>query len=205
MFIAPLIRSSVSTVGFLLSSPVMKYLLYYSFLIFQLASCVMNVGQVSEAENRTSVVHDSISTSGMSYSFLGNENEVLRHGGDHDKDIAKQADYKPKDVNAVYEVWETDRIPLFPGGQDGLMKYLSDNVKYPKVAEDRGIQGRVILQFVIDKKGKTTDIKVVTSVDPELDAEAVRAVKAMPRWEPGLVGDKKVKVKYILPLAFKLK
>ena len=85
------------------------------------------------------------------------------------------------------------------------MKYLSDNVKYPKVAEDRGIQGRVILQFVIDKKGKTTDIKVVTSVDPELDAEAVRAVKAMPRWEPGLVGDKKVKVKYILPLAFKLK
>ena len=85
------------------------------------------------------------------------------------------------------------------------MKYLSDNVKYPKVAEDRGIQGRVILQFVIDKKGKTTDIKVVTSVDPELDAEAVRAVKAMPRWEPGMQGGEKVDVRYTLPVTFRLK
>ena len=94
--------------------------------------------------------------------------------------------------------------PEFPGGQQALMEYLQKNMKYPKEAQEKGTQGRVMVQFVIDKDGSIVEPEVVRSVSPELDAEALRVVKMMPKWQPGKQEGKVVRVKYNLPVSFKL-
>jgi len=95
--------------------------------------------------------------------------------------------------------------PEYPGGTSGLMKFLADNIKYPKSAEKQGIQGKVILQFVIEKTGAISGVKVVRSVNPALDAEAVRVVKKIKRFVPGYDADHApVRVMYTLPVNFKL-
>jgi TonB family protein len=103
----------------------------------------------------------------------------------------------------VYDVVE--QMPQFPGGTSKLMEYLYSNVNYPKECMDKGAQGRVIVQFVVRKDGSVADVKVVRSVDPLLDAEAVRVVSSMPKWKPGKQKGKEVNVKYNLPISFKLK
>ena len=85
-----------------------------------------------------------------------------------------------------------------------MMDYLARNIRYPANAKNDLIEGRVILQFIVDKKGRLSDIKVVKSVEPYLDAEAVRVVKSMPRWNPGMQNGKAVKVRYTLPVTFRL-
>lgn len=97
------------------------------------------------------------------------------------------------------------RMPEFPGGQDALVEFLSANVKYPKIAQENRIQGRVIVQFVVAKDGKIENVEVVrTGGDPSLDREAVRVIKAMPRWQPGKQRGKLVRVKYTVPVNFRL-
>ena len=96
-------------------------------------------------------------------------------------------------------------MPEFPGGQQALFKYLSDNVKYPVIAQENGIQGRVICQFVVNKDGNIVDVEVVRSGgDPSLDKEALRVVKSMPKWIPGKQRGKPVRVKYTVPVNFRL-
>ena len=96
-------------------------------------------------------------------------------------------------------------MPEFPGGQQALFKYLGDNVKYPVIAQENGIQGRVICQFVVNKDGSIVDIEVVRSGgDPSLDKEAIRVIKSMPKWKPGKQRGKPVRVKFTLPVNFKL-
>lgn len=103
----------------------------------------------------------------------------------------------------IYE--SVDQMPEFPnGGMKGLMQYLSKNVKYPAVARERGVQGRVPVQFVINQDGSITDVTVVGGVDPYLDKEAVRVIKSMPKWRPGKKDGKAVRVKYTVPISFKL-
>ena len=102
----------------------------------------------------------------------------------------------------VYDVVE--KMPSFPGGSKALMEYLDKNIKYPVSAQKNLLEGRVILQFIVDKKGRLSDIKVARSVEPSLDAEAVRVVKAMPRWNPGMQNGEAVKVRYTLPVNFRL-
>ena len=102
----------------------------------------------------------------------------------------------------VYDVVE--QMPSFPGGMKAMMDYLARNIRYPANAKNDLIQGRVILQFIVDKKGRLSDVKVVKSVEPYLDAEAVRVVKSMPRWNPGMQNGKAVKVRYTLPVTFRL-
>lgn len=104
--------------------------------------------------------------------------------------------------NEVLDIAET--MPEFKGGVNALLKYLSNNIKYPKTAEKAGIQGRVVVQFVVDKDGSIEDTKVVSSVDPELDKEALRVVNAMPNWKPGRQDGKPVRVKYTVPIMFRL-
>lgn len=102
----------------------------------------------------------------------------------------------------VFQVVE--KMPEFPGGMAELMKYLQKNIKYPSIAQENGIQGRVIVQFVVNKDGSIVDPVVMKSVDPYLDKEALRVVKAMPKWTPGEQRGKPVRVKYTLPVQFRL-
>ena len=104
--------------------------------------------------------------------------------------------------NVVYDVTET--LPQFPGGQGVLMKYLAANIKYPASAVKAKKQGRVIVTFIIQKDGSVAKARIAKSVDPELDAEALRIVKAMPNWTPGTQDGKPVNVKYIIPVNFSL-
>ena len=105
-------------------------------------------------------------------------------------------------ADAIHEV--VDEPPSFPGGDAARIAFLSNNLKYPAVAMEQGIQGRVVTQFVVDKDGSITDVKVVRSLDPMLDKEAVRLVKSMPKWTPGKLNGSPVRVKYILPISFRL-
>lgn len=106
------------------------------------------------------------------------------------------------DDDVIFNVVE--KMPSYPGGDAALFKYLSNNIKYPVIAQTQGIQGRVICQFVIDRDGKISDIEVVRSVDISLDAEAKRVIAAMPDWTPGTQRGKAVRVKYTLPINFRL-
>ncbi|MBS7284792.1 MAG: TonB family protein [Prevotella sp.] len=113
------------------------------------------------------------------------------------------ADEKPKEEETkVFDVVE--QMPQFPGGQGALFEYLSKQIKYPVIAEENGVQGRVIVTFVVERDGSITDVKVVKSVDPSLDKEAQRVVKGMPRWIPGKQNGSAVRVKYTVPVTFRL-
>ena len=112
-------------------------------------------------------------------------------------------DEKPKEEETkVFDVVE--QMPSFPGGDAELMKYLSTHIKYPVVAEENGIQGRVIATFVVERDGSISDVKVIKSVDPSLDKEAIRVLKSMPKWIPGKQNGSAVRVKYTVPVTFKL-
>ena len=103
----------------------------------------------------------------------------------------------------IFEVVE--QMPEFPnGGMAGLMQYLSKNIKYPTIAQENGTQGRVTVQFVVNRDGSIVDAKVVRSVDPYLDKEAIRVISSMPKWKPGMQRGKAVRVKYTVPVMFRL-
>lgn len=116
--------------------------------------------------------------------------------------IAEPEPPKHEEENKVFDIVEQQ--PLFPGGPAALMKYLSDNTKYPVVAQENGVQGRVTVQFVVEKDGSISDVHVLRGVDPSLDKEAVRVVKSMPRWTPGKQNGITVRVNYRVPVLFRL-
>ena len=109
---------------------------------------------------------------------------------------------KPEVSNKVFDVVE--EMPHFPGGPAALQAFLSSNTKYPVVAQENGVQGRVIVSFVVERDGSITDVRVVRSVDPSLDREASRVVRSMPRWSPGKQNGSNVRVKYTVPVVFRL-
>lgn len=103
----------------------------------------------------------------------------------------------------IFEVVE--QMPEFPnGGMAGLMQFLSKNIKYPTIAQENGTQGRVTVQFVVNKDGSIVDAKVLRGVDPYLDKEALRVINSMPKWKPGMQRGKPVRVKYTVPVMFRL-
>jgi protein TonB len=118
------------------------------------------------------------------------------------EEIAAPEPPKHEEENKVFDVVE--QMPSFPGGPAALMKYLSENMRYPAVAEENGIQGRVTVQFVVEKDGSVTDVRTMKSVDPALDREAERVVKSMPKWIPGKQNGSAVRVKYFVPVVFRL-
>ena len=118
------------------------------------------------------------------------------------EEIATPEPPKHEEENKVFDVVE--QMPSFPGGPSALMAYLSSHVKYPAVAEENGIQGRVTVQFVVEKDGSVTDVKTMKSVDPSLDREAERVVRSMPKWIPGKQNGSAVRVKYFVPVVFRL-
>ncbi len=116
--------------------------------------------------------------------------------------IAQPEPPKHEEESKVFDVVE--QMPSFPGGQGALLEYLNSHVKYPVVAQENGVQGRVVVSFVVEKDGSITDVRVVRSVDPSLDREAARVVSSMPRWTPGKQNGSAVRVKYNVPVSFRL-
>ncbi len=109
---------------------------------------------------------------------------------------------KQEVTQKIFDVVEQQ--PSFPGGQTALLQWLQQNIHYPPVAEENGIQGRVVVSFVVEPDGSITNVQVVRGVDPSLDKEAVRVTKAMPKWQPGKQNGQAVRVKYNLPVQFRL-
>ncbi len=97
-----------------------------------------------------------------------------------------------------------EEMPEFPGGEEALRKFIATSVKYPVIAQENGIQGRVYVSFVVNTKGQVTDVKIARGVDPNLDKEAIRVVNSMPAWKPGKQRGKAVKVSYTVPINFVL-
>lgn len=111
----------------------------------------------------------------------------------------------PTDSVAKDEVFMVaEQMPEFPGGMKELLKFLQDNLKYPESAMKNNVQGRVIVQFVVEKDGTPTEFNVVRAVNPDLDAEALRVLKTMPKWKPGMQRGEVVRVKYTVPVTFRL-
>ncbi|MCI6702342.1 MAG: energy transducer TonB [Prevotella sp.] len=109
---------------------------------------------------------------------------------------------KQQVVEKIFDVVEVP--PTFPGGEGQLRAWLASNTKYPPVAEDNGIQGRVIVQFVVERDGSVSNVNVVRGVDPSLDKEAARVVRSMPKWTPGKQNGQAVRARFNVPVVFKL-
>ncbi|MDO9634906.1 MAG: energy transducer TonB, partial [Paludibacter sp.] len=152
--------------------------------------------EVPEVIEVLNVVEDDVETAEI----------IIDTEDDKDKQVVIQAPIQgpviEEDTDVVFMVVES--MPSFPGGDAALFKYLSDNIKYPVIAQESGIQGRVICQFVVNRDGSIVDIEVVRSVDRSLDAEAIRVISGMPKWSPGKQRGKTVRVKYTLPVNFRL-
>ena len=129
-------------------------------------------------------------------------------GSDEGQQVLKQNEVvvekveQKEEETKIFEVVE--QMPQFPGGDAALMQYLSSHIKYPVVAEENGIQGRVIVGFVVERDGSVSQVQVIRGVDPSLDKEAARVVASMPKWTPGRQNGQNVRVKYNVPVNFKL-
>ena len=140
------------------------------------------------------------------------QDDIITMEGEADRDLTPDIQ-KPESVempngmavDAQEKVFDVvEQMPEYPGGVQALLEYLQTNVRYPEEAEKQNIEGRVILTFVVGKDGSIRNAKVVKSVDPLLDAEALRVINAMPNWMPGRQNGKPVAVKYTVPLSFHL-
>ena len=131
---------------------------------------------------------------------IGTDEQFGKNIADLEKDKLVVGEKAPdEEVHIVVE-----QPPSFPGGDAALMEYLNNNISYPAIAVDMNIQGKVTCSFVVGKDGSIQDVRVERSVDGSLDKEAVRVIKSMPRWIPGRQGGNAVKVKYYLPVTFRL-
>ena len=114
------------------------------------------------------------------------------------------AEVKPVEEEKIYNIATVEQQPEFPGGQAAMYKWLSDHINYPPAAAEEGVQGKVIVEFVVSKSGKVENVRVLRGRHQALDKEALRVVKAMPNWNPGRNNGQPVKVTYTLPVSFKL-
>lgn len=127
-----------------------------------------------------------------------------------DNNTAVEIKYVPVEVEEEEEPEEqqifqvVEEMPEYPGGMAECLKFLAKNIKYPTIAQENGVQGRVIVQFVVNRDGSIVDPVVMRSVDPYLDKEALRVIQMMPKWKPGKQRGKAVRVKYTVPVTFKL-
>lgn len=131
-------------------------------------------------------------------------NKTTQNGQNKPEPVRSEPLNIPQPVNStrVYDVVE--QMPSFPGGISGLRTYLNQNIRYPAEAQENCVQGRVVVSFVVGKDGHISDVTVLRSVDPSLDKEAIRVVRNMPRWTPGKQGGEPVKVRYNVPVSFRL-
>ena len=146
--------------------------------------------------------------------IVDNETEINEDFELNDTEADDNTEFEIRDLEpAVVEEEEpaeqevfiiVEQMPVFPGGEEALRTYLAKEVKYPAIAQENGIQGRVFVKFVIAPDGSVTNVEVARPFDPVLDKEAVRVVKSMPKWTPGRQRGKAVRVSYTVPINFKL-
>ncbi len=117
--------------------------------------------------------------------------------------LSAQTDPPKAPEDKTFEMFDLEKEPTFPGGESAMMQYLGSNIQYPALARENGIQGTVVLTFVIDKVGSVTDVNIVKDIGGGCGKESVRVVEAMPKWTPGEANGHPVKVRYTLPLRFK--
>ena len=115
------------------------------------------------------------------------------------KTVVSQKDQKEDPFNVVED------MPAFPGGMEAMIQFISSNIKYPADAKKQKVDGRVLVNFVVEKDGSITEVKVIKPTFPSLDAEAIRVVKAMPKWKPGYQRGQAVRVQFTMPINFSLK
>lgn len=130
-----------------------------------------------------------------------NTKEYVKNGEKKVVEVVVKAK-KPEEAEKPFDVVE--QMPEFPGGMPELMKFLQENVKYPEEAMKNGIQGRVLIQFIVEKDGSISEAKVIKKVNELLDAEALRVIGEMPKWTPGKQKGQEVRVKFVLPVTFRL-
>ena len=152
--------------------------------------------EVPEVIEEIKIVEDDVETEDVDFSTEDTKEAV------EIKQVIIEEEEEEEEIEEVFLVVE--KSPEFPGGQKALMKYFSDNVRYPVVAAENGIQGRVICQFTVWKDGTIRDIVVVRGVDKSLDKEAVRLIENMPKWKPGEQRGKAVSCKFTVPVSFRL-
>ncbi|MBR6116652.1 MAG: energy transducer TonB [Paludibacteraceae bacterium] len=162
--------------------------------------------EVAQEVEVLNVVEDDVKTESIEFSAEDNNTVVeIVEVKEEVKEEVKVEEDKREEVeeNVVFKVVET--MPSFPGGDAALMKFISDNVRYPAIAQENGIQGRAICQFTVEKDGSISDIQIVRSAgDETLDKEAKRVIKSMPKWSPGKQRGKAVRVSYTIPINFRL-
>ncbi len=117
---------------------------------------------------------------------------------------AKVVDAPVRQEEKTFEMFDIQKPPSFPGGEAELLKYLAENIKYPPLARENNIQGQVVLSFVVGKRGEITDVTIIKDIGGGCGKEAVRVVESMPRWIPGEANGNPVKVRFVLPVRFKL-
>lgn len=139
---------------------------------------------------------------GLKDKYLTNYVYVFKKG---DNDIYSKKEQNESESNKIFNGDDVDQQPSFPGGTNALNTFLASNLKYPVVAQENGIQGRVIVKFIVEKDGSISNVEVDRSVYPSLDNESMRVVKAMPKWIPGQINGKAVKVKWSFPFTFRLR
>ncbi|MEA4852628.1 MAG: energy transducer TonB [Paludibacter sp.] len=144
------------------------------------------------------VVEDNVEVASVEINTEDDKNKVVAISAP----VTSSAPIEEEEDQVIFQVVE--KMPSFPGGDAALFKFLNENVKYPVIAQENGVQGRVICQFVVNRDGSIVDVEVVRSVDASLDKEAIRVIKSMPKWSPGQQRGKPVRVKYTLPVNFKL-
>ena len=144
------------------------------------------------------VVEDNVEVASVEINTEDDKNKVVAISAP----VTSSAPIEEEEDQVIFQVVE--KMPSFPGGDAALFKFLNENVKYPVIAQENGVQRRVICQFVVNRDGSFVDVEVVRSVDASLDKEAIRVIKSMPKWSPGQQRGKPVRVKYTLPVNFKL-
>ena len=168
------------------------------FFMILMTSCRSTVRPVSDKLSQSTI------TAAVDESYQEDSSKRIVYAPNGDmvdwEDI--YIDDEPTDTNEIYMVVEDS--PQFPGGLQALLDYLHDNIKYPESCRRDSIQGRVIISFVIEKDGSINSAEIVKGVHEQLDAEALRVIDAMPKWKPGKQRGKTVRVKYAIPVNFRL-
>lgn len=168
------------------------------FFMILMTSCRSTVRPVSDKLSQSTI------TAAVDESYQEDSSKRIVYAPNGDmvdwEDI--NIDDEPTDTNEIYMVVEDS--PQFPGGLQALLDYLHDNIKYPESCHRDSIQGRVIISFVVEKDGSINSAEIVKGVHEQLDAEALRVIDAMPKWKPGKQRGKTVRVKYAIPVNFRL-